>query len=130
MLSLVKIITRDNFMWSITCLDNTVIVNKEIAKELFENANSDYWYDLEEVIYDEKLTFNSDHNEHMDYISDDRVQNILKKHKVKGMIVFLSADGDNSGSLWAYDFDGNGNLSEKYIDLSKEENYKKVLNKE
>lgn len=99
--------------WQIGLTENTVKINKKIAKELFKAMEDEgIWYDEDEVMEDKKLYFNSDHMEHMDYMHNEAVQEILKKHKVEGKVCFLSSDGDNRGSFWGYEFDGQGNMFE------------------
>ena len=99
-------------MWSISETVNTVKIPKQCAKELFEaqEDGEEIWYDLKGVTYEGKLTFNSDHNEHMDFLSQDRFTKILRKHKVKGDICFGSLEGDNAGEFWGYRFDGKGGM--------------------
>jgi hypothetical protein len=100
-------------MWSISVTINHAKVSKKCAKELFEAQayEGEIWYSLEDVVYKGKLQFNSDHNEHMDYLANhDNMLEILKKHKVKGDICFGSLQGDNDGSFWGYRFDGEGGL--------------------
>lgn len=111
--------------WYINEVRNTVVITKEIAKELFEHANNGRWefddpvtdVDILDcgVAFDDegqlKLHFNADHMEHMDYVVSVKVQAILKKHKVKGDICFSSSQGDNKGAYWGYRFDGKGGMS-------------------
>jgi len=100
--------------WHIQEIENTVEVSDEIAQELFDAQayTDEYWYDLEDVVYDGLLTFSTDHMEHMDYLWNEEFQKILKKHKVKGRICFASYEGDNNGEFWGYEFDGKGNMVE------------------
>lgn len=114
-------------MWSISNIDNTVILTKAQALELanFEPYKStvsgyysDHKYDseaemLEDLFESSKkgkyhLMFISDHMEHMDYVWE--VAEKLKELKVKGDITFGSLDGDNAGSNWGYRFDGKGGM--------------------
>jgi hypothetical protein len=98
--------------WSISLLVNTVNVPEECAKELFESQDyeGERWYELEDVLDDGKLAFNSDHMEHMDYVGEEAIQDILRKYNVAGDICFGSLDGDNAGSFWGYRFDGSGGM--------------------
>lgn len=100
-------------MWSIAELENTIMITEECAKDLFENGQEyeeEIWWDVENVAYDGKLYFDPDHQEHMDYLWREKVQEILKEHKVEGEVCFADVEGDSSGSFWGYRFDGQGNL--------------------
>ncbi len=101
-------------MWSIACTVNNVDISDKCAEELFEaqDYEGEIWDDLEYVTDDDgNLYFNPDFNESMDYISNDSVIDVLKKHKVKGDICFGSLEGDNAGSFWGYRFDGLGGMA-------------------
>ncbi len=102
--------------WSIAETINTVEISEECAKELFKDQErsetGEIWYELEEVTNEGKLTFNSDHMEHMDFLQDNTFTDILRKHKVNGDICFGSLEGDNSGSFWGYRFNGEGGMVE------------------
>ncbi|MBI4991629.1 MAG: hypothetical protein HZB99_00210 [Candidatus Harrisonbacteria bacterium] len=100
-------------MWTIAETLNTVKISAKCARELFEaqEDGEEIWYSLENVTYKGKLTFNPDHNEHMDFLRrDDKYVSILRRHKVKGDICFGSLDGDNAGEFWGYRFDGKGGM--------------------
>ena len=100
-------------MWSIAELENTITVTEECVKDLFENGQEhedEIWWSIEDVAYNDKLYFNPDHSEHMDYLWNEKVQEILNKHKVEGRVCFADVEGDSSGSFWGYRFDGQGNL--------------------
>jgi hypothetical protein len=113
--------------WHINLVKNTVVITEQLAKELFEKANDGRW-DFGEPVTDSdildrgvafkdkdgtlKLYFDNDHMEHMDYLHDEDVQAVLKRHKVKGDVCFSSDDGDNAGSSWGYRFDGKGGMVE------------------
>lgn len=96
--------------WSIQVLENnTLRISKEVAKELFEAQayEEEIWYELEDVI-DSKgfLQFNSDHDEHMDYLSNNKhMIKILQESMVNGRILFCSHEGDNAGSYWGHHFE-------------------------
>lgn len=115
-------------MWSIGLVKNTVKISEECVKELFEAQGCDeIWYDEEDVSFDGKLYFDCDHMEHMDYLGREEIQNVLKKHKVEGIVLFCSADGDNSGTFWGYEFDGAGGLVSHYADLEDENVFRKIF---
>jgi hypothetical protein len=93
--------------WQISVQVNDVVITKECAQELFDASEKQHqtWYEVDEVMEsDGTLYFNSDHMEHMDYVSNPEYLEILKKYKVNGDICFSSADGDNSGANWGYRF--------------------------
>src|SRR5579872_1706754 len=101
--------------WSIANIDNTVKITKKIASEVYkateeDGSYSEYFDDVDGVSYDGKLYFNPDHSEFMDFLGDERIQEVLKKAKVKGDVTFGSLDGDNFGLFWGYRFDGNGGM--------------------
>jgi hypothetical protein len=106
--------------WSIENVINTVKISKSCASDIYdaesytfeEKTYNDTFGSVEDVTYKGKLLFNSDHGEHMDYVSNRKVQEALKKHKVKGDICFGSLEGDNAGQFWGYRFDGKGGMQE------------------
>jgi len=98
--------------WTIHLLKNTVRVTKKCSKELFK-ANlknlCEYWYDADSVATDEGiLNFDPDHAEHMDYLADSRITDILVKHKVEGDICFADLEGFETPAFWGYHFDEKG----------------------
>lgn len=100
--------------WSIGLTENTVKISSKCAKELFKAQDEDnkVWYSPEEVAYNGKVTFNSDHMEWMDWLANNNdLVEVLKKHKVKGDICFGSLEGDNDGEFWGYRFDGKGGVT-------------------
>jgi len=116
-------------MWSINLVTNTVKISKKVAIDLLATNASIAAYCREDAGYlirackgdepdliaqimddDQRLIFNPDHYEHMDYVDDREVQAVLQKHKVKGDICFASEEGDNAGTAWGYRFDGKGGM--------------------
>lgn len=98
-------------MWHIGEVVNQVEASEELAKDLRKWAENEWGEgEADYLVYRGKIFFNPDHSEHMDFISDKRVQRILKKHKVKGDICFGSLEGDNAGTFWGYRFDGKGGM--------------------
>lgn len=104
--------------WNIILRKNTVKINDFIANALF-NTKSDaaLCWDDERFVDDSsciidqgKLVFNPDWMEHMDYLWDEDIQAVLKRHKVEGVVTFCSHEGDNRGSYWGYVFDGKGGM--------------------
>lgn len=102
--------------WSIGEMVNTVKISPQCAKELFKvqgGKDGKIWYSLEGVTDKDKLTFNPDHMEWMDWLAcHEELVEILKQYKVKGDICFGSLEGDNAGQFWGYRFDGNGGMVE------------------
>lgn len=99
--------------WSISELKNTVKVSVELAEKLYNAQKSNrafIWEDEDEVLSGEYLYFNTDHQEHMDYLNNKFVIDLLTENKVEGVICFGSLEGDNEGEFWGYKFDGQGNV--------------------
>lgn len=98
--------------WNINLDVNTVQINPEIAKEIFEaTRENNIWSKEDYVIDGQYLTFDRDNMEHMDVLCwNSSIIDILKNHKVKGEICFTSSEGDNAGNAWGYEFDGQGNM--------------------
>jgi hypothetical protein len=92
--------------WSIAELKNEVAITEECARDLVkvlqelcviedhENESS--------VYQDGKLYFNPDHSEHMDYLHNEEVLQVLKQHKVNGDICF--GDVESEICFWGYSF--------------------------
>lgn len=100
--------------WTVAVTQNTLIVTKKCAKELFkvQGEDGDIWYHPDEVRDEDScVTVNSDAQEHIDWLANNpKLVEVLKKHKVKGDICFGSVEGDNAGSFWGYRFDGLGGM--------------------
>lgn len=92
--------------WNIGLLSNTVEISEKCAADLWKavQKGDNPWYEAEDVSYQGKLSFNSDHMEHMDYMWNAAIQKVLLKHKVNGDVTFGSMDGDNRGQFWGYRF--------------------------
>lgn len=105
--------------WRIGVIENTVEVSPEVAEEVFKADGGRTFYEVDEVTYDDRLYFDDDHGEHMDYLHDERIQKALLKGRVNGRVAFASVEGDDSGEWWTYTFrDGNCvKNSGKIIDL-------------
>ena len=100
--------------WYIAEIINNAEISDKCAEELFEaqDFESEIWYAKDDVVYNGRLNFDPDHMEHMDYVWKPKIQEVLKKHNVKGDICFGSLEGDNFGSFWGYRFDGKGGMQE------------------
>lgn len=107
--------------WHINLVTNELKVTKKMALDILSTDCEisclirDYDMDapvegfLNRLVYQDKFLFDSDHMEHMDFLeNDEKIVEILKKHKAKGDIVFCSHDGDNRGQAWCHRFDGQG----------------------
>jgi len=104
--------------WFIHELENTLKVPKPCLKELLDIGIKECLYDETDTIQDivnsdGVLFFNSDHMEHMDFLWMPKIQKVLKKYKVSGKVRFCDVEGDNAGTWWSYEFDGNGKVEEK-----------------
>ncbi len=105
-------------MWSICVIENSLKLNEKTVDELFKineklaDMASEIWYDKSDVTdSDGNISFNLDHYEHMDFLSDNQeIVDVLKKNKVKGKVCFGCLDGDQFGQFWGYEFDGQGNM--------------------
>lgn len=99
-------------MWSINLITNTVEITKECAEDLmaFETTQGYSWDKY--VFGDEAwptenfgeggyLFFDDDAYEHMDYVHESELQEVLLKHKVNGEITFLDPE---TGNTWGYRF--------------------------
>ena len=109
--------------WRIYCIENTVKVTPECQEELFmtqlydavdPDAGGEFWECLEDVVDgdDERMIyFNPDHAEHMNWLTNRHLLNVLLKHKVAGTVKFADLEGGKSPAFWGYSFDGKGNVS-------------------
>jgi len=104
--------------WHINLERNTVKITSQVALALYD-CGADVcsaWKDecdlpeLGGIIYDGKLVFSPDHMEHMDYLWQPEVLDVLKRFKVRGDVCFSSSEGDNRGRRWGYRFDGEGGM--------------------
>lgn len=96
--------------WHINLVKNDVEITEAIAEELFKVMEREGYEFINQFYGDGKLRFDPDMQEHMDYLWMGDVQDVLKKHKVKGDICFASEAGDNAGQAWGYRFDGKGGM--------------------
>lgn len=86
-------------MWRINLVKNELSLTPEAAADI--NAIPDDSF----VAEDGKLYFDPDHYEHMDYVWNDEVLEVIAKHKLSGEILFSSSEGDNRNTGWGYRFD-------------------------
>src|ERR1700744_356709 len=100
--------------WSIACLKNELTFD-ENCRDAIHNLNVVTWgedYDVgyEGYLFTEEfegktstkynLYFDCDHMEHMDFLWNKDLQQVLSEHKVTGTVCFGSLEGDNAGSFW------------------------------
>lgn len=102
--------------WSITLIENTAVVpeDRQEVVALVVVASADTFQDYEDstsaemraaVFYDDKLSFNSDDMEHMDYVTmDDGICAAMAAAGTTGRILFGSLEGDNNGAFWGVEF--------------------------
>lgn len=92
--------------WTIGQMSNTVKITKKCEKDLQKTAYEiGVLYDPSDMIVESgKIWFDPDSTEHMDFIQNSAILNVLEKHKVNGRITFGSLEGDNAGKFWGYDF--------------------------
>ena len=92
-------------MWTISLTKNTVKIPKKCAKELWTKIGDTYFCSEDNVIdQNGYLRFNPDHYEHMNYLNDDQVIDILLKYPLEGDICFAYFNGDDIGKMWGYRF--------------------------
>jgi len=94
-------------MWSINLEENTLKITKKCERDLAELQSESYpWAkslggDLSPT-EEGYLVFDSDACEHMDYLHEKEIADILLKHKVNGHITF--SDHENGHRFWGYFF--------------------------
>lgn len=108
--------------WRVSNIDNTVKINKKIAKKLFDaqEYEQQYWWSVDSVSWDGKtIAFDEDHMEHIDAMMYQKeIMDVLTDAKVKGRITFGSLDGDSFGKFWGWEFDGKGGVEKLKGELS------------
>ena len=97
--------------WNINVKTNTVRVPKEHRKKFEELAENFSEGCLDYIAPDGEICFMSDAMEHMDFLWEDWVSNFQKEIKLDGDVVFMSAEGDNSGDIWGYRFKPDGTIT-------------------
>src|ERR1700722_19588905 len=105
--------------WNICLIKNEVAISAACAEALFkaQEYKNEIWWNAKGVTNGGKLSFNYDHKEHMDYLDKEHIQEVLKEHKVQGIILFCCADGEFAGYVWGYEFDGLGGMVEHRASL-------------
>lgn len=104
--------------WQIHCIENTVKISKKTAGGIYDvqryegSGEGEFFCKPDDVRdKDGHLKFNSDHDEHQDYLStSDEIVEVLRKAKAKGRVAFLDVEQGSTptGDLWAHEFDGKG----------------------
>lgn len=104
--------------WNIGVKTNTLKMSEEVAEKFNAAAEENDQY----VEYSERygLLLNEDAMEHMDFLWEDWVQEVLNDPSVNGDVVFMSAEGDNAGDIWGYRFK-NGKCFELVANVTLEE---------
>jgi len=103
--------------WNVALLENTIEINETIANDLFAlqedgKISSWPWHDVASVIVwrGTKLDFNPDHMEHMDFLWEEKIQEVLCRHNIKGIVKFGDLESSQQGEFWGYEFDGKGGM--------------------
>ena len=92
-------------------IGNTLRISTECALDLYKAVKKFYLFDDPEDVTHKGLLNISDNARLKDNMLRDRdIQNVLKKHKVEGQVLF--GIKDESPSLWGYNFDGQGGMQE------------------
>ncbi|MBB3752491.1 hypothetical protein FHT44_005003 [Mycolicibacterium sp. BK634] len=88
--------------WHVGVYENTLTMDAAVAERLIaEGDNQGYLLFYE----NDKLTIDGDPAEHIDFFWQDWAEEILDDSSVNGVFAFISAEGDNAGSIWGYQFD-------------------------
>jgi hypothetical protein len=91
--------------WSIDLQYNSLKLNEAAINALFEYRAENYDDDMDYVVdEDGYIMFNSDDMEHMDFLWDHAVQDIITLNSCSGTVIFSSSEGDNKGKFWGYVF--------------------------
>lgn len=93
---------------SIFNLKNTLKITEECADDLYK-LDIGVFDDRSDVSYDGLLYFNQEHMEHMDYLWQANVQEVLSNHKASGVVMFGCLE-DPDKMFWGYDFE-NGEMT-------------------
>ena len=96
--------------WRIQLLENSVEISAKLGEKIRVAAEK-HGFNEYLSIRDRKIDFNPDHQEHMDYLSNEAqwLVGILKKGKVKGRILFRDTESCIPAFYWGHEFDGEGN---------------------
>lgn len=91
--------------WSIDLQYNSLKLNEAAINALFEYRAENYDDDIDYVVdEDGYIMFNSDDMEHMDFLWDHAVQDIITLNGCSGTVIFSSSEGDNKGKFWGWVF--------------------------
>lgn len=91
--------------WSIDLQYNSVKLNEKAIQDLFDYRAENYDDDISYVVdEDGYIMFNPDDMEHMDFLWDHAVQNIITLNGCSGTVIFSSSEGDNKGQFWGWSF--------------------------
>lgn len=100
--------------WRTHVITNTVVVSNDVAKKLLTCGAevTTYWEDVDDVVKNDHLVFIEDTMEHMDFLWEKEIQEVLKNARVEGDICFGRLEGDRAPRFWGYRFDGKGSMVE------------------
>lgn len=97
-------------MWHVHCIENTVTLDPKCGKKIQQLYENEIGGEAD-VVDNDKLIFNEDDFEHIDFLWNEKIQNVLKKFKTRGVVKFLDPTGGGTGlRMWGYEFDGEGNM--------------------
>jgi hypothetical protein len=107
--------------WNIGVLENTLQVPKDNIEAcntaLMKTDEGPRTWDNGPVQSKGNIYFSRDDYEHMDYLARADVCDVFKTFKAQGEVIFLSAEGDNKGEVWGYQFDGQGGMKTFVLQL-------------
>jgi hypothetical protein len=86
--------------WSIACIVNDLTITEECAADLYDLDD-----DRVDVDTNFRLVFSNDYHNHMDWLAEDDVRNVISKHHINGKVCFGSLQGDNFNTFWGYHFE-------------------------
>lgn len=94
--------------WTVNLIENTVSVDPSAQEKLLKL--NDYLFEYPSyrgIDKRGKLNFNVGDMEHIDYLWDEEIRNLLVDHHASGRVLFGDLDGDNFGTFWGYEFSDN-----------------------
>lgn len=87
--------------WNIGVKTNSLEIPDELQASIIARAEDSGNYIS---FYKNKICFDYDAMEYMDFLWQDWVEESLDHPSVNGDVVFISASGDNCGEIWGYRF--------------------------
>lgn len=91
--------------WTVHVIDNTITVDEsaQVSLEALP-VHGDMFADGYGGVSRGKLLFDDDAMEHIDYLCNPEIRDVLIAHGASGRVTFGALEGDNSGSFWGYEF--------------------------